>query len=257
MLLLFTLACVWPWLGAPRDGTGQAVAEAQAAAPPSTPVTVDPVSFGPLETRIHEQLASSTNADSRDRLLVLRDLVYAMRGRDAAAQRAVYDAVSALLDVEARSAEQAIRLDLPPPVQEEVLAPDRPAPVESPPAPVEPVAPSAADVVGARKALAEARYLDAVAALDGAPATPESLALRREAVDGWARAEREAAGRAFLDARARPRSPERTRALEAVRVRLAAINDRYPENSYAEDIRRNLARVDADLALEQPEGAPR
>ncbi len=126
------------------------------------------------------------------------------------------------------------------------------------PAPTTPPAPVVDPLVRARRALSEAKYLDALAALDGAdlgPAAATDLArVRKEAIDGWARTERERAGRDFLAARARPRGEERSTALVAVRDRLAAINARFPDNSYAADIAKNVALVEEALST-PPAGA--
>jgi hypothetical protein len=126
------------------------------------------------------------------------------------------------------------------------------------PAPTTPPAPVVDPLVRARRALSEAKYLDALAALEGAdlgPAAATDLArVRKEAIDGWARTERERAGRDFLAARARPRGEERSTALVAVRDRLAAINARFPDNSYAADIAKNVALVEEALST-PPAGA--
>jgi hypothetical protein len=96
-------------------------------------------------------------------------------------------------------------------------------------------------------ALADARYLDAFDALDGV-GTPDAATLRKEAVDGYARTERERAGHLFLEARGLPPGGERVASLRAVRTLLVSINDRFPDNSYAAQIAENIGKVDADLA---------
>jgi len=101
--------------------------------------------------------------------------------------------------------------------------------------------------VSRRVALADARYLDAVALLDPLT-TPDAVALRKEAVDAWARTERERAGHLFLEARQLPPGGERVASLRAARSALAAINERFPQNAYAAQVAENLVKVDADLA---------
>jgi hypothetical protein len=108
--------------------------------------------------------------------------------------------------------------------------------------------PTEADrVASARRALATAQYLEAIALLgttDGAAAK----ATRREAVDGWAREQRASAGRDFVLARAMPWGDPRTRALEAVRDQLRDINARFPDNAYAADVARSLDYVERTLS---------
>jgi MOSC domain-containing protein YiiM len=111
------------------------------------------------------------------------------------------------------------------------------------------------DLSAPRGALAQGRYADAIAALDASnPATDEDrrqiAALRKDAVDGWSRGERERAGEAFVKARELPAGPERTAALRQVREQLAAINTRFPDNAYATQIGENLERVEMELARE-------
>ena len=137
-----------------------------------------------------------------------------------------------------------------------------PVPVVAPsvgaPTPPVPPAPVVDPLVRARRALGEAKYLEAIEALEGADlgptAAPDLARVRKEAVDGWARTERERAGRDFLAARARTSSDARSAALVAVRDRLAAINARVPENTYAADIARNVALVEEALSA-PPAGA--
>ena len=192
-----------------------------------------PVSFGALESRLQAVLAVSADTDQQDRLVALRDLMMAMRNREPSAQRRVYEAVERLLVIEERTLPQPLVGvgTTPVDVVEEVI----PAPVDT-----------GTVLADSRKALAENRPLDAVALL--APlTTPEAATLRKEAIDTWARSERERVGHAFVGARAMPPGPERVEALEAVRVALVVINERFPDNAYAQAIRDNLAKVEADL----------
>jgi hypothetical protein len=247
-----------------------------------------PVSFVALEQRVNDLLGATTDADQRDRLIALRELLFNLRGREPAAQRAVYAYASRQLDIEARARPQPIELGGAAPVEEELLdeAPAAPRvapaptggranppaapgvvalPAVAPPtgglalpvAPIGSAVPTASPqdaLSAAREALASNRPLDAVAALEGL-VSAEAATLRREAADAWARAEREAAGHAFLEARGSADAGSRLSAITSVRDRLAAINARFPDNAHAADIRTNLARVQAELDALQ--GSPR
>ncbi len=216
---------------------------------------VPPVSFAPLEERVNVLLADTRDTDQRDRLLAARDLMEGMRNKDPIAQRKVYAYFEQVLAIEERSQPKPIPLgDVGVPIQEEQLQitevpveptlPAGPGPV----GPTPPVAPLPdGQLAVARAALAEARYLDAVEALRGVTA-PDAAPLRKEAVDGWARTERERAGHLFLEARQLPPGNERIASLRAVRSALVAINERFPENAYAAQIAENIAKVDADLS---------
>lgn len=243
-LIPLLVACVTvPTTPPPVAGGEAGTVVATEAGPP-------PVSFAPLEERVNVLIADAKETDRRDRLVAARELMSAMRNKDPIAQRKVYAYLDEVLKIEERAEPAPIPIEgLPTPIEEETLQ----APV-APTAPVAPAAPTAAPaadpatkLADARKALAETRYLDAVAALDGVTA-PEAVALRKEAVDGYARAERERAGHAFLEARQLPPGNERIASLRAVRASLAAINARFPDNAYAAQIAENLAKVDADLA---------
>lgn len=130
------------------------------------------------------------------------------------------------------------------------------SPTSAPPASPSPPPLPPPDLSPARLAVSQGRFLDAVALLDTLPPSSDpdaGRALRREAVDAWARGEREKAGTAFLTARELPAGPERTTALRAVRDELQAINTRFPDNAYAAAIAENLERVELELSRE---GAP-
>lgn len=215
----------------------------------NTPVTATeagppPVSYAPLEERVNALLGDTRDTDRRDRLVAARELMHGMRNKDPIAQRKVYEYLQQVIAIEERNAPAPITIEgFGVPIEEETL--------QAPAAPVPPaaLAPEAAAVplVAARTALADARYLDAVEALRG-NTTPEAAPLRKEAVDGWARQERERAGHLFLEARQLPPGNERIASLRAVRTALVAINERFPENAFSAQIAENIAKVDADLA---------
>lgn len=238
-----------------------------------------PVSFVPLEERVNVLIAEANETDRRDRLIAARELMVQMRNKEPAAQRKVYDYLDEVLKIEERARPAPIELDTPiAPIEEEVLEPTPRAPVKPPsggtvpppatpastaPAATAPTSSTPADpppvaatitnpadqaaLVAARKALADARYLDAVSLLSTS-SSPEAATVRKEAVDAWARAERERAGHSFLEARALPPGNEKILALREVRKALSAINERFPDNAYAAQIKDNVTKVDADLA---------
>jgi hypothetical protein len=216
-----------------------------ASAPPPPPVaaapgaagTSTPVSFAPLEARLNDLLGASGDADQRDRLVALRELMFDLRGRDPAAQRVAYAYACLALDIESRARVQPLDIGVVAQVEESTL--------EEAAYPA-PTVPPVDAVQSARAALAAGRPLDAVVALSGLVST-EAAALRKEAADTWARTEREAAGYAFIEARKLIEPAARLAALTAVRDRLAAINARFPDNAHAADIRANLARVQSDV----------
>ena len=232
---------------APVAGGEVATVRASDAGPP-------PVSFVPLEERVSVLIAEAQETDRRDRLIAARDLMQTMRNKDPIAQRKVFEYLDAVLKIEERNSAAPIGMEpIGTPIEEEPLgAPTAPLPpVTTPAPPVPPPSIGAADptatVTGARVALADARYLDAVALLDTVT-TPDAVALRKEAVDAWARTERERAGHLFLEARQLPPGGERVASLRAARTALAAINERFPQNAYAAPVADNLVKVDADLA---------
>jgi len=239
---------------------------------PTAPVataTTEPelpaITFSPLEEKLEIVYSASTDADQRDRLSNLRELLHAMRAKDPVAQRRVYDYAEAELKIEARAIPQALPTEegmepMAVPIEEHAIE-ERPlAPAADPalptspaavlaPVPAAPAGPTPADLLGtARASVAAGNYLAAIDTL--APLTsPEAAALRKETVDAWARTEREAAGAAFITARALPVGPERQAALVAARDRLAAINTRFPDNNFAAAIAENIAKVNAELGI--------
>ncbi len=235
----------------------------------TAPAEPPPITFSPLEERLEVVFTASTDADQRDRLSNLRELLHAMRAKDPIAQRRVYDFADEQLKIEARSLPQSLPVDDGPgpiatPIEERPLGQTPPSPIDvlpstAPSSTVQlpptvalptiplPAAPSAADLLAtARTQFAGSSYLDAIATL--APLTSaEAVALRKEAVDAWARSEREAAGAEFLAARALPAGPDRTAALQHAHDRLVAINARFPDNTFAATIADNIAKVGAEL----------
>ena len=221
MILTLALACLTP----------------ASVQPPVTDPTVPPteaVSFARLEERVDVMLAVETDTDRRDRLNEARELMLGLRGRDPVAQRRVYQYLEHVLAIEERARPDSI-------------APDAPVPVDRAPVVEEALDPQpAGSLEAARLALAESRYADAIAATDRLT-SPEALAARRQAVDGWAREERERAGRVFLEVKALSPGEERDGRLREVRAQLAAINTRFPDNPYAAQIAEHVARVDAEI----------
>ena len=81
----------------------------------TTTSTTDPelpaITFSPLEEKLEAVYSASTDADQRDRLSNLRELLHAMRAKDPVAQRRVYDYAEADLKIEARAIPQALPVD--------------------------------------------------------------------------------------------------------------------------------------------------
>ncbi len=145
-LLLGTSGCFLklPPVVAPVP-TGEAALAAPAA-----------VNYGELEQRVDVMLGETEDADKRDRLVQLRELMYAMRGQDPTAQAKVYRYITAAVTIEERSRVIQMPLEdfgIGAPVIEgtavidvgtPAVAPVAPAPVAPvpvAPAPVSPVAP--------------------------------------------------------------------------------------------------------------------
>jgi hypothetical protein len=267
LLIPLMLGCVLPHPAPPVAAGAEAPVEARETG-------AAPVSFAPLEERVNVLVAESQDTDRRDRLLAARELMNAMRNKDPVAQHKVYDYLDEVLRIEERSRPAPIGIDGGSvPIEEEPLAtppastpaagtPPSPTAPGTPPAATPPVAtppgatapgatPPGADdtkaLAAARVALSETRYLDAIALLDKL-ASPDAATLKKEAIDGWARVERERAGHLFLEARALAPGGERVASLREARAALAAINTRFPNNAYAAQITDNIAKVDADLA---------
>lgn len=272
-MLLLLLGCFWHYPLVPT--TTAPVATTTSAQDPEPP----PITFSPLEEKLEIIFTSSTDADQRDRLSNLRELLHAMRAKDPVAQRRVYDFADGQLRIEARGVPQPLPVEeglepIVPIVERPILerpvgTPDPPPglqpepppdplspgqqpiaerPLESTPFLPMPVAPTAADLLGsARSQFSAAAYIDAISTL--APLTsPEAAALRKEAVDAWARSERESAGAEFITARSLAAGPARTEALVKARDHLAAINARFPDNNFAAAIADNIVKVNAELA---------
>jgi hypothetical protein len=225
-MFLFLLACATVSGPAPVTDPVGSVATAEGLPPP--------VSFAPLEERVNALIAETQDADRRDRLNLARELMVDMRNKDPIAQRKVFDYFDQVIRIEERARPEAIGFEpLGAPIEEEVI-------------PVPPPAAPPAALAEARTALAGGRYLDAVALL-ASLSSPEAQVLRKEAVDGWARTERERAGHQFIEARQLAPGNERITALRTVRRALVSINERFPDNAYAAQIAENITKVDADL----------
>ena len=100
-----------------------------------------------------------------------------------------------------------------------------------------------------RAALRRADYDSAIRLLEPLQGTADwSMASPyfQEAVDGWVAAERERAGRKYVQARRGPRS---RRAAELVEVRgiLAGLLETFPASAYASPVADNLRRVEREL----------
>lgn len=277
----------WLWIGM-VSGTmggcaGVKVAGAPVEASAATPAE-EPVSFSLLEQRVGELIDSARDADQRDRLVAMRELMFAMRGQDPPAQRRVYAHLVKVIGIEERSRPQALPEPIDPlgivPIEELLVAPEpvapaaplapepvapaapvtvSPAPLaapspEEPAPPVSVVQPAPVDrqarILAARAALAERDYGSALEAL--APLSDgEARLLRQEAVDGGAQAARARAAEALRAARALPPGPERIAALRAVADGLRAINPTFPGNADYPLVEEDLRAVEAELA-----GAP-
>ncbi len=204
---------------------------------PPTPQGAPPIaSIGPALAHLDTLLGTTEDVDRRDRLVELRDLLVGVQLADPKVQERVVRYAERVLAVEERSQpfgfaespmEMASTLDA---VVEEAV-PEPPGPIE---------------VAG--KQLAEGRPLEAIATLDGLVSPPTgSTELRKQAVDTWAKAERERAGEAYKAALALPKGAERTAAITAARDQLASINTRFPDNAYADEVRTHLATVEKEL----------
>jgi hypothetical protein len=220
----------------------------------TTPVAEPQVSFSSLETRAAVLSAELEDADARERVAELRELMAGMRGQPASAQRKVFGYAARVLAIEERDRPDALAFPGFDSVLEVVSETVAEVPASHSTATSTTGTPPADDatrLTDARAALAAKDPTRALAILDGLD-TPPARALRRSAIDAWAAAEREAAGADFLTARALPAGPARIAALTAVRDRLAAINVRHPDNAVATEVARHLERVEAALAEPSP-----
>lgn len=205
--------------------------------PPLPPPAVAAVDVSALLDRIDGLLALTTSVDVRDRLVELRELVLSAASGDPALRSRVLQYAERALTIEERSSEQVIpeaieeaESSIGAVIEEELID-----------------SPFAGAVARAEAAVAEGRWEDALTALSAVPAgaDPTAATLQKRASDGWARGEREAAAVDFLRARALPAGAERVAALSAVRTRLQAVNQRFPDNVVAQEVRRHLETVDA------------
>lgn len=234
----------------------------------------------PVLIRAVDNLLESTDeVDQRDRLIELRDLLASAGQAEPAIRRRIAAYAERVLYVEARGRpeefaespmeiEAAVVITSEEPlgieVETPIIATPAPLPPEVPlplppevPLPLPPEVPAglplgvnlpAGDPLPAlRVRLAKREYLAVVEAIDaqGAPSA-DAASLRREAVNAWAAAEREAAGAAFLAARAQTGQTRRAQ-MQAVIDQLAAINKRFPDNSYAADVQKHLDLVTSEL----------
>lgn len=254
--LLFLASCTVVRFGAPD------VAHPPGAA--ASPAEVGGVSLAGLVLRIEALLALTEDVDRRDRLVELLDLATAASKLDPMARRRVATFVERTVVIEERTSPIALA-ESPMQVSESVsIVIEEPlggepvvvAPAEGPPAVPEPgvVVPGVVAVpdplVALRGLLAAGDYLAVVAVVDGSPelaSRPDALALRTDAANAWAGAEREAAAAEFLVARDLA-PPERATRLGAVLARLSAINSRFPENAFAAEIQKHIGSVNAELA---------
>ncbi|MCB9777410.1 MAG: hypothetical protein H6742_02470 [Alphaproteobacteria bacterium] len=122
-------------------------------------------------------------------------------------------------------------------------ATDDDPPVDDAPVTTDPVgqaraALAAGDPPGALAALAPCGAIDCG---DGADA------LAAQARDAWIHTERERAGALFVRARSEPDPVERSARLVEARDILASLLERFPDASQADDLRRNISLVQAEL----------
>jgi hypothetical protein len=208
------------------------------APPPAQPAALAAVDVSTVLARVDTLLASADSVDERDRLVELRELVLGAAAGEPTLRARVLRYVERVVSIEERSAVQAIE-----PV-EMAMATDFGAVVEA-----ELEEPPAGDVAAVEAEVAAGHWEAALAALDAAKGIDPTTAggLRKRCADGWSREEREGAAADFLKAAALPAGPERRAAVEAVKARLENINARFPDNVVADDVRRHVATVDAEL----------
>jgi hypothetical protein len=197
-----------------------------------------------LLSRVDALLALAEHVDERDRLVELRELVLGAGTGDLATRTRVMRYVERVVSIEERGVAQSIaeppladtvaRVTL---VEEEVLEPS----VAAPSAPVKEADPlrAASAAAGEGKWSLALSLLEAEGTGDGEP----RAALMKRCIDGWAGSEREAAAADFIRASQLPAGPEREAAMAGVKARLEAVNTRFPDNAFAEDVRRHLATV--------------
>lgn len=235
--LLLLVSCTVVRFGAPEveNAPGGVVPVAEASG----------VSTAGLVLRIEALLATTEDVDRRDRLVELLDLATASSKLDASARRRVATYVERVILVEERTSPVAIAESPMQVAESVVIVTEEPLGVESPETPPAP------DLLAPiREMQAAGAYLDVVAAVESdasLAALPAAVALRSDALNAWAGAEREASAAEFLVARALP-SSERIPRLQAVAARLTAVNARFPDNRFADEIRRHIELVNAELA---------
>lgn len=210
--------------------------------PLAAPPAAAPVDVSGLLGRLDALLAATSSVDVRDRLVELRELVLGAASGDPALRARVLQYAERALAIEERSSEQTI------PAPEGVIDPVE-APVVEEELVEEPVR-NAGPMAAAEAAAAAGRWEEGLSAL-GSPVANEDAAvaaLRKRCADGWAKAEREAAAADFIRALQLPAGPARIAAVAAVKVRLEAVNERFPDNAVADEVRRHLATVAAEQA---------
>jgi hypothetical protein len=91
---------------------------------------------------------------------------------------------------------------------------------------------------------------DAFALLAGTALADQAETERLTAVNAWVQAERDRAGREFVEAKKHTDPASRRRMLEAARDRLQAALRDFPESSWAPRVRENLLAVERYLATQ-------
>lgn len=231
--------------------------------------TPAPVDFREVDKRLGALLreSASMDVDRRDRIVAAQELARAFRGQDPRAQREVFRYLTRLVDIEERFVPEDIPMlgvDGTGPVmgiaEFDLGAEDRDAgdtgarPSDTGDTGAVVLDPDVQERA-AREALARQAYeeaIDLLEPLDGTEAWSGLQSVYREAVDGFVHATREAAGAAFLAAREIDDPVERRPALEQVAAQLADLLARYPDSLYVQAIRKNLAQVEAELAILEP-----
>lgn len=202
------------------------VPEVQMAA--SVPAPAPPPAASEVEKRIAEMIVISDNVDQIERLNELKELLYAIRGKDPEAQAVVLSAMGRLLDIEVRA--------LPMPVADEnTMMKIQDISTESLPS----IVPTER-IDAAAKACEEKRYEEAITLLEGM-LWPEAVEIREQAIDGWILAE--------IAEAARLRQGRSVTALKQARDILSTALARYPKNSHAFELLQALDEVQAELEV--------
>lgn len=209
---------------------------------PDAPVTPQ-VDWAPYEAELQARLGAGgvQEQDQLDRLDAAHSLTLALQD-GAPPEQAVADYLDRILVIEAREADHEFELDT-------GLIVDTGGVVELDlPDTVPDRFEQARDDASA--ALAEARYTDAMAALEPFQDTADWVELEplwQEAVDGFVHDERERAGELFMAARDMPDGPDKQAQVRQVETLLVGLVTFYPESSYTDAINENLALVRAEL----------